>query len=75
MITLKKRYKAKNLREDEIILDIETTGLDSSIDNLVLLGIIEKNNDKAYIYQYFAVDDNEEQRLLEIYKRKISEKK
>ena len=75
MITLKKRYKATNLKDDEIILDIETTGLDSSIDSLVLLGIIEKNNNKAYIYQYFAIDDSEEQRLLEIYKRKISEKK
>lgn len=75
MITLKKRYKAKNLREDEIILDIETTGLDSSTDSLVLLGIIEKNNNKAYIYQYFALDDSEELRLLKIYRRKISEKK
>lgn len=75
MITLKKRYKATNLKDDEIILDIETTGLDSSIDSLVLLGIIEKNNNEAYIYQYFAIDDSEEQRLLEIYKRKISEKK
>ena len=75
MITLKKRYKATNLKDDEIILDIETTGLDSSTDSLVLLGIIEKNKNKAYIYQYFAVDDSEEQRLLEIYKRKISEKK
>lgn len=75
MITLKKRYKATNLKDDEIILDIETTGLDSSIDSLVLLGIIEKIDGKAYIYQYFAIDDSEEQRLLEIYKRKISEKK
>lgn len=75
MITLKKRYKATNLKDDEIILDIETTGLDSSIDSLVLLGIIEKNNNKAYIYQYFAQDDSEEYRLLEIYKRKISDKK
>lgn len=75
MITLKKRYKATNLKDDEIILDIETTGLDSSIDSLVLLGIIEKNNNGAYIYQYFAIDDSEEQRLLEIYKRKISDKK
>lgn len=74
MITLKKRHEAKNLKEDEIILDIETTGLDSSIDRLVLLGIIEKIDGKAYIYQYFAQDDSEEQRLLEIYKRKISEK-
>ena len=56
MITLKKRYEDKNLKEDEIILDIETTGLDSSIDSLVLLGTIEKNNNKAYIYQYFAQD-------------------
>ena len=75
MITLKKRYEAKNLKEDEIILDIETTGLDSSIDSLVLLGIIEKIDGKAYIYQYFAQDDSEEQRLLEIYQRKISDKK
>lgn len=75
MITLKKRYEAKYLKEDEIILDIETTGLDSSIDSLVLLGIIEKNNNKAYIYQYFAQDDSEELRLLDIYKKKISEKK
>ncbi|WP_306483903.1 ribonuclease H-like domain-containing protein [Anaerococcus sp.] len=75
MITLKKRYKATNLKGDEIILDIETTGLDSSIDSLVLLGIIEKNNNKAYIHQYFAIDDSEEQRLLEIYKKKVADKK
>ena len=75
MITYKKRYETENLNKDEIVLDIETTGLDSSIDKLVLLGIVTYDEDAAYIIQYFAEDDSEEQRLLEIYQRIIDGKK
>lgn len=71
MITFKKRYYSKNLKENEMILDIETTGLDSRVDKLVLLGLIEKNYDKTYIVQYFAQNDDEEERLLKIYLKKI----
>ena len=71
MITFKKRYYSKNLKENEMILDIETTGLDSRVDKLVLLGLIEKNDDRTYIVQYFAQNDDEEERLLKIYLKKI----
>ncbi|MDO5047385.1 MAG: ribonuclease H-like domain-containing protein [Anaerococcus sp.] len=75
MITIRKEIKVKNLEENQIILDIETTGLDSSVDFLVLLGFIETKGDKSYSYQYFAIDDNEEERLLRIYLKKIKDKK
>lgn len=75
MITYKKRYYPENLNNDEIILDIETTGLDSRRDQLVLLGFIKYENDKCYIIQYFAEDNSEEKRLLEIYLMMIEAKK
>lgn len=75
MITYKKRYYPENLNKDEIILDIETTGLDSKRDQLVLLGFIGYENDKCYIIQYFAEDNSEESRLLEIYLNMIESKK
>lgn len=74
MITYKRLYKPENLKENQIILDIETTGLDSSKDQLVLLGIIAYENDKCYIMQYFAEDDDEEKRVLQIYLKKIIDK-
>ncbi|WP_394018197.1 ribonuclease H-like domain-containing protein [Anaerococcus cruorum] len=75
MITYKKRYYPENLNKNEIILDIETTGLDSQHDQLVLLGFITYENHKCYIIQYFAEDNSEEQRLLEIYLKMIEDKK
>ena len=71
MITVKKKHLCKNLKENQIVLDIETTGLDSSVDKLVLLGLVEINKGKAYTIQYFAEDDSEEDRLLDIYIKKI----
>ncbi|MDU3687838.1 MAG: ribonuclease H-like domain-containing protein [Anaerococcus hydrogenalis] len=56
-------------------MDIETTGLDSNRDSLVVLGLIYFNMDKFYIDQYFAKNDNEEVKLLKIYKEKIKDKK
>lgn len=75
MITYKKRYYPENLNNDEIILDIETTGLDSRRDQLVLLGFIKYENAKCYIIQYFAEYNSEEKRLLEIYLKKVEAKK
>lgn len=74
MITYKKLYQPDNIKENEIILDIETTGLDSSCDQLVVLGTIAYEDDKCYIKQYFAEDDHEEKRLLEIYTNLIVDK-
>lgn len=74
MITFKKRYYFKNLKDNEIVLDIETTGLDSSVDKLVLLGIILVENNKSYLVQYFAENDLEEKRLLDIYEKIIPNK-
>ncbi len=75
MITYKKLYNSENINKDEIILDIETTGLDSTMDNLVLLGLIRFEKNKCYILQYFAQDNSEEKRLLEIYLKEIKNKK
>ncbi|MDU1316935.1 MAG: ribonuclease H-like domain-containing protein [Anaerococcus hydrogenalis] len=56
-------------------MDIETTGLDPSKDSLVVLGLIYFYKDNFYIDQYFAKNDNEEFKLLKIYKKKIKDKK
>ncbi|MFO3664788.1 ribonuclease H-like domain-containing protein [Anaerococcus sp. ENR0831] len=74
MITYKKRYFPENLNKDEIILDIETTGLDPLRDNLVLLGFIVFEGEKSYIIQYFAEDNFEEERLLKIYLKMTTDK-
>lgn len=74
MITYKKKYFSENLNRDEIILDIETTGLDPVRDNLVLLGFIVFEGDKSYIIQYFAEDNFEEERLLKIYLKMTADK-
>lgn len=75
MITYKKRYYPENLKKNEIVLDIETTGLDAQDDKLVLLGFISYEDDKCYIIQYFAENDSEEKRLLEIYIKMVDGKK
>ena len=75
MITYKKLYKPNNLNRDEIVLDIETTGLDASLDQLVVLGLITFENNKCYIIQYFAEDDKEEIRLLSLYLKHIENKR
>lgn len=75
MISIKKRLRNENLTKNDLVLDIETTGLDFNRDKLVLLGLVKKENNKTYIYQYFAEDDSEEIRLLEIYIREIKNKK
>lgn len=69
MITIKKKISGKNLNKNDLVLDIETTGLDFKRDKLVLLGLVKKEDSKTYIYQYFARDDSEEQKLLKIYQR------
>lgn len=74
MITYKKKYFPENLNKDEIILDIETTGLDPLRDNLVLLGFIVFEGEKSYIIQYFAEDNFEEERLLKIYLKMTADK-
>lgn len=75
MISIKKRIQTDNLNENDLVLDIETTGLDFNIDKLVLLGLVKKENNKTYIHQYFAENDKEEIRLLNIYTREIVNKK
>ena len=75
MLCVRYPFKEKNIKKDECILDIETTGLDPSKDSLVVLGLIYFYKDNFYIDQYFAKNDNEEFKLLKIYKKKIKDKK
>lgn len=75
MLCVRYPYKEKNIKKDECILDIETTGLDPTKDSLVVLGLIYFYKDNFYIDQYFAKNDNEEFKLLKIYKEKIKDKK
>ncbi len=75
MLCVRYPFKEKNIKKDECILDIETTGLDPSKDSLVVLGLIYFYKDNFYIDQYFAKNDNEEFKLLKIYKEKIKDKK
>lgn len=77
MLCVRYPFYGKNLKKDECILDIETTGLDPKRDKLVVLGLIyfDYKKNKFYIDQYFSKNDYEEIRLLQIYKEKIREKK
>lgn len=74
MLCVRYPFKEKNIKKDECILDIETTGLDPTKDSLVVLGLIYFYKDNFYIDQYFAKNDNEEFKLLKIYKEKIKDK-
>lgn len=75
MISKKIRIKGEKLNNKDLVLDIETTGLDFKIDKLVLLGLVKKENNKSYVFQYFAENDNEEIRLLKIFLREIKGKR
>ncbi|WP_299032644.1 ribonuclease H-like domain-containing protein [uncultured Anaerococcus sp.] len=75
MISKKIRIKGEKLNNKDLVLDIETTGLDFKTDKLVLLGLVKKENNKSYIFQYFAENDNEEIRLLKIFLREIKGKR
>lgn len=76
MLCVRYPYSKKNLKKNQCILDIETTGLDPNFDSLVVLGLIyfDKNKDGFYIDQYFTKNDEEEIKLLEIYTDKIRNK-
>lgn len=75
MISKKIKISGEKINKNDLVLDIETTGLDFNRDKLVLLGLVKKEKEEAYIYQYFAENDNEEIRLLEIFLREIVGKK
>lgn len=75
MITNKIMYKSSNLKKNEIVLDIETTGLSPIEDKLVLLGMITYEKDIAYLIQYFAENDSEEKKLLTLFLEKSKNKK
>lgn len=77
MINVKYKYNKKNINKDEIVLDIETTGLNAQYDRLVLLGLIyfDDKRNGFYIDQYFAQTDKEESKLLKIYLKKVKYKK
>lgn len=74
MITKKIRYEAKNLNKNQIVLDIETTGLSALYDKLVVLGLVSYIGDTSYIIQYFAEDDSEEEKLLHFFIEKAKDK-
>ena len=74
MICIKKQINNDKLNENDLVLDIETTGLDFNKDKLVLLGLVKNENNKTYIHQYFAENDKEEVKLLNIYTREIVNK-
>lgn len=75
MISKKIKINGENLNSSDLVLDIETTGLDFKIDKLVLLGLVKRYQNKTYIYQYFAEDDSEEVELLKIFSREIEDKR
>lgn len=75
MISIKKRIYNNKLDIKDLVLDIETTGLDINRDKLVLLGIVKRDANKTYIYQYFAENDDEETRLLNIYLREVEDRR
>lgn len=75
MISKKIRINGENLNNSDLVLDIETTGLDFKFDKLVLLGLVKKSQNKTYIYQYFAEDDSEEVELLKIFSREVKDKR
>lgn len=75
MITIKQRINSNKISNMDLVLDIETTGLDFKSDKLVLLGLVKVIDNKTYIFQYFAEDDSEEERLLDIYLREIKGKR
>jgi len=74
MITKKINYNANNLKKNKIVLYIETTGLSSLYDKLVVLGLITYEDNTTYIIQYFAEDDSEEVRLLNLFLKKTKDK-
>lgn len=75
MISKKIKISGEKINKNDLVLDIETTGLDFKRDKLVLLGLVKKENSETYIHQYFAETDDEEIRLLEIFLKEIVRKR
>lgn len=75
MITIKKKIISKNINDNDLVFDIETTGFDFKRDKLVLLGLVKKIKGSSYIIQYFAEKDSEEIRLLKIYLKEVKDKR
>lgn len=75
MISKKIKISGEKINKNDLVLDIETTGLDFKRDKLVLLGLVKKENSETYIHQYFAETDDEEIRILKIFLREIKGKK
>lgn len=74
MITIKKACKTKNIKENQLVLDLETTGLDRQGDFLVVLGLLIREGEDSYTLQYFAENDLEEERLLKIFLNRAKDK-
>ena len=63
--TLKDELSRKNI----CFLDIETTGLSSRYNEVILIGALCLEEDSIYINQFFAENIDEEQELLEVFEQ------
>ncbi|MDO4593876.1 MAG: ribonuclease H-like domain-containing protein [Tissierellia bacterium] len=68
MIDEKIIYDAKNLNKNQLVLDIETTGLSRQFDTIVMIGMIYYEQKNFFIRQIFATNDQQEKDLLIIFK-------
>ena len=58
-----KTEKSKNIPENVILFDIETTGLSAQSSYVYLIGMMMNENDKCVLTQLFADNYSEEKEL------------
>ncbi len=63
-IITKTLNKFIDIKSDEFIFDIETTGLNSKYNKIILIGVVYNENNNTIIKQFFANNSDEERDLL-----------
>ena len=61
-----------DIPDNHFVFDIETTGLSAKFCKVILIGIVYNENDKTIIKQFFALNEDEEKKLLLAFINEIS---
>ena len=61
-----------DIPDNHFVFDIETTGLSPKFCKVILIGIVYNENDKTIIKQFFALNEDEEKKLLLAFINEIS---
>lgn len=71
--SLPKALNDFSTKNNFVIFDIETTGLSSNYNKVILIGILYFKNDNVVVEQFFAENSQDEKKLLSSFAKKLKE--